>query len=196
MKKIIPLLIVLLLSSCVTCNLTMGQIPPQYVYCGDDCQGILPDYRTRITATDNCGPVTITQTPEAGYILGYPGLTITVTIKAQDNSKNFKQVKFPVTLLDTIPPVIDSTGLMADSEMDRIEYLYNKADIALAQKMDEFDATFPYHLYGLNIDDIDSTYYKKIMIISVAAGHAVTGYGHRLWQWENPGDTLIIGGIY
>jgi len=66
----------------------------------------------------------------------------------------------------------------------------------LAQKMDEFDAAFPYHLYGLNKDDIDSTYYKQIMLISVAPGHAVTGLGHRLWQWENPGDTIIIGGIY
>lgn len=196
MKKIIPLLTVLLLSSCVTCNITLGQIPPQYVYCGDDCQGVLPDYRSKVIATDNCGTVTLTQTPEAGYILGYPGLSVRVTIRATDNSKNYKQVKFDVMLLDTIPPVIDSTQLMVDNEMDRIEYLYNKADIALAQKMDEFDATFPYHLYGLNKDAIDSTYYKQIMIISVAAGHAVTGYGHRLWQWQNPGDTLIIGGIY
>ena len=195
MKKIIPLLIALLLSAC-TCNFTIAQIPPQYVYCGDNCQGVLPDYKAKVTATDNCGTVTITQTPDPGYILGYPGLTITVTIKATDNSKNFKQVKFPVTLLDTIPPVIDSTQLMVDSEMDRIEYLYNKADIALAQKMDEFDATFPYHLYGLDAADLDSTYYKQIMVISVAAGHAVTGYGHRLWQWQNPGDTLVIGGIY
>ena len=195
MKKIIPLLIALLLSSCV-CNLTLGQIPPQYVYCGDDCQGVLPDYRDKVGATDNCGTPIKTQTPEPGYILGYPGLTITVTIRATDNSKNFKQIKFPVTLLDTIPPVIDSTLLMVDTEMDRIENLYNKADIALAQKMDEFDAAFPYHLYGLSADDLDSTYYKQIMVISVAAGHAITGYGHRLWQWQNPGDTLVIGGIY
>lgn len=156
----------------------------------------LPDYRTKVTASDNCGPVTLTQDPEPGFILGYPGARVEVKIRATDNSKNYKQIKFYVTLLDTIPPIIDSTLLTVDTEMDRIENLYNKADIALAQKMDEFDAAFPYHLYGLSADDLDSTYYKKIMVISVAAGHAVTGFGHRLWQWESPGDTLIIGGIY
>ena len=127
MKKIILLSIIVLLSSC---GCLLSQIPPQYIYCGNDCQGILPDYRNKVTATDNCGPVTLTQTPEAGYILGYPGLTVKVTIRATDNSKNYKQIKFDVTLLDTIPPVIDSTGLLVDTEMDRIEYLYNKAAIS------------------------------------------------------------------
>lgn len=193
MKKIILLSIIVLLSSC---GCLLSQIPPQYIYCGEDCQGVLPDYRNKITATDNCGIVTLVQEPEAGYIIGVAGLPITVRIKAIDNSKNYKQIKFTVTLLDTIPPVIDSTGLLVDNEIERIEYLYNKADIALANKMDEFDALFPYHLYGIDKDAIDSTYYKQIMVISVAAGHAVTGFGHRLWQWQNPGDTLIIGGIY
>jgi len=45
-------------------------------------------------------------------------------------------------------------------------------------------------------EDLMILTFEKIMVISVAAGHAVTGFGHRLWQWESPGDTLIIGGIY
>ena len=100
MKKIIPLLIVLLLST--SCGCLLSQLPPQYLYCDDDCQVPLPDYRDKVPATDNCGIVNKTQTPGAGFIMGFPGASITVTIRAEDNSKNFKQVKFTVTLLDTI----------------------------------------------------------------------------------------------
>lgn len=195
MKKIILLSIIVLLSGCVTCDL-IGQIPPQYVYCGNDCQGVLPDYRSLVTATDNCGPVTLTQTPEAGYVLGYPGVVVNVRIRATDNSKNYKQVRFDVILLDTIPPVIDSTQLMVDSEMDRIQYLYDKADLAIKQKMDYFDATFPYERFRIVRDDVDSTYYKQMMFISIPTAHALTGQGNRFWQWQNPGDTIIIMNHY
>lgn len=170
----------------------MGQIPPQYVYVDSNCQAVIPDYRPLVKASDNCGTVNLIQTPEAGYILGFTGLSREVVIRAVDASNNYAQVKFTVIAIDTIPPVIDSTSLMVDSEMDRIEYLYNKADIAVARKMQEFDELFPYEDYGIIKDDVDSTYFKKMMFISVGAGHAITGYGHRFWQWQNPGDTIII----
>jgi len=156
----------------------------------------LPDYRTKVTASDNCGPVTLTQDPEPGFILGYPGARVEVKIRATDNSKNYKQIKFYVTLLDTIPPIIDSTLLTVDTEMDRIEELYNKADLAVLNKMEEFDATFPYEQFGIVKDDVDSTFYKKMMFISVPTAHAITGKGNRFWQWQNPGDTIIIYNHY
>jgi hypothetical protein len=189
MKKIIPLLIVLLLST--SCGCLLSQIPPQYLYCGDDCQGVLPDYRSKVTATDNCGIVTMTQTPGAGFIMGFPGASIEVRIRAEDNSKNFKQVRFTVTLLDTIPPVIDSTLLMVDSEIERIDRLYDVADLAVYNKMKEFDATFPYEDFGLLADDQDSTYFKERLIIYSDPGKAVTGYGHRFWTFQN-NDTIIF----
>ena len=188
MKKIFFLAAIVLLSGC---GCMLSQIPPQYLYCDEDCQVPLPDYRDKVPATDNCGIVTKIQTPEAGFIMGFPGARITVTIRAQDNSKNFKQVKFDVTLLDTIPPVIDSTLLMVDSEMDRIDRLYDVADLAVYLKMKEFDETFPYEDFGLLANDQDSTYFKERLIIYSDPGKAVTGIGHRFWTFQN-NDTLIF----
>lgn len=194
MKKLLLLCSIVLLGSC---SCLLSQIPPQYLYISDStCMAPLPDYRTKVPASDNCGPVTITQDPEPGFILGYPGARIEVKIRATDNSKNFKQIKFYVTLLDTIPPTIDSTLLLVDTEMDRIEELYNKADLAILTKMEEFDATFPYEKFGIVKNDVDSTFYKKMMFISVPTAHAVTGLGNRFWQWQNPGDTIIIYNHY
>ena len=194
MRKILLLISLVLLGSC---SCLLSQVPPQYVYITDStCMAPLPDYRTKVTASDNCGPVTLTQDPEPGFILGYPGARVEVKIRATDNSKNYKQVRFDVILLDTIPPVIDSTQLMVDSEMDRIQYLYDKADLAIKQKMDYFDATFPYERFRIVRDDVDSTYYKQMMFISVPTAHALTGQGNRFWQWQNPGDTIIIYNHY
>ena len=194
MRKILLLISLVLLGSC---SCLLSQVPPQYVYITDStCMAPLPDYRTKVTASDNCGPVTLTQDPEPGFILGYPGARVEVKIRATDNSKNYKQIKFYVTLLDTIPPIIDSTLLTVDTEMERIEYLYNKADLAVLNKMEEFDATFPYEQFGIVKDDVDSTFYKKMMFISVPTAHAITGKGNRFWQWQNPGDTIIIYNHY
>jgi peptidoglycan LD-endopeptidase CwlK len=48
-----------------------------------------------------------------------------------------------------------------------------------------------YPSLAVDAADMDSTYYKQIMVISVAAGHAVTGYGHRFWTFQN-NDTIIF----
>lgn len=174
-----------------SCGCMLSQIPPQYLYCDEDCQVPLPDYRDKIKATDNCGIVNISQTPSAGFIMGFPGASIEVKIRAEDNSKNFKQVKFKVTLLDTIPPVIDTTLLMIDTEIERIDRLYDIADLAVYNKMKEFDETFPYEQFGLIADDQDSTYFKDRLIIYSDPGKAVTGIGHRFWTFQN-NDTLIF----
>ena len=188
MKKVILFLTVVLLNGC---GCILSQIPPQYLYCDADCQVPLPDYRSKVTATDNCGIVTVTQTPGAGFIMGFPGASIEVRIRAEDNSKNFKQVKFMVTLIDTIAPVIDSILLMVDTEMERIDRLYDVADLAVYLKMKEFDTAFPYEDFGLIANDQDSTYFKSRLIIYSDPGKAVTGWGHRFWTFQN-NDTLIF----
>lgn len=194
MKKLIPLLTALLLSSCIPCNLMLAQIPPQYVYCDNNCNATLPDFRLRVVVKDNCGVESISQTPAPGTVL-VSDSPITVTIRATDRSKNFKQIKFIVSVLDTIAPTIDSTMLLSDTELDRIERLYNAAELAIYNKMKLFDATFPYERFGLMRDDHDSTYFKQTMITWSPKGYAVlgqTGYGHRYWTWENPGDTIHV----
>ena len=66
MKKILFLLSTILLSSC-TCMLS--QIPAQYIYVGENCEAVLPDYLTKVTATDNCSLASLIQIPEAGTVL-------------------------------------------------------------------------------------------------------------------------------
>lgn len=193
MKKIIYLLTVLLLSSCV-CELVIGQIPPQYIYCDNNCQAILPDFRTKVVVKDNCGISSITQSPVPGTPVTLTS-PVMVTIRATDNSKNFKQIKFVVSAIDTIAPTIDSTMLLVDTELDRIDRLYDAAETAIYNKMKLLDDTFPYEKFGLIRDDHDSTYFKQTMITWSPKGFAVLGdqgYGHRYWTWENPGDTIHV----
>lgn len=66
MKKLLFLLSIVLLSSC-TCLLS--QIPPQYIYINENCEAVLPDYLTKVTATDNCNLASLIQIPEGGSIL-------------------------------------------------------------------------------------------------------------------------------
>lgn len=190
MRKIILFLTVVLLSSC-TC--VLSQIPPQYIYITDStCMEPIPDYRPLVVATDNCGPVTLVQSPEAGYILGFPGASKEVSIRAYDGSNNYAEIKFLVTLVDTIPPVIHvfDTIMLVDQEMERIGRLYDQADLAVAKKMQEFDDNFPYEELG--IPKRDSIYHKQTMIISVAPALAMTGKGYRFWHWGAVGDTIVI----
>lgn len=193
MKGLLFMMTVLFMS----CSCLLSQIPPQYLYCDENCQSILPDYRTEINGKkliirDNCGIESVNQTPAPGTVVSLNS-PITVTIRAIDNSKNFKQVKFTVVALDTIPPTIDSTQFLTDTELNRIERLYNEAELAIYNKMQLFDETFPYERFGLIRDDHDSTYFKQTMITWSPKGYAVLGdqgYGHRYWTWESPGDTI------
>ena len=192
MKTLIKVFFLMTAILLAGCGCLMSQVPPQYVYCNNNCISILPDYKTLVTFKDNCGPVTVTQEPAPGTLLNL-NVPITVTIKGTDNAKNVKPLRFTVIPLDTIPPTVDSTLLLTDTELDRIERLYNQAELAVYNKMKLFDETFPYERFGLLRDDHDSTYFKQTMITWSPKGYAVlgqTGYGHRYWTWENPGDTI------
>jgi hypothetical protein len=194
MKKTFLLSAIVLLSSCITCNISLSQIPPQYVYCDNNCNATLPDFRLKVVVRDNCGIESVSQLPAPGTVLSSDS-PITVTIRATDRSKNFKQIKFIVSVLDTIAPTIDSTQLLVDTELDRIDRLYDQAELAIYNKMKLLDDTFPYEKFGLMKDDVDSTFFKQTMITWTPMGHAVVGdqgYGHRYWTWESPGDTIHV----
>lgn len=70
------------------------------------CSGVLADYTTMASATDNCaGVVSITQSPVAGTTLSGAGTTQTVTLTATDANGNSSTCTFTVTLTDTSDPV-------------------------------------------------------------------------------------------
>lgn len=195
----------LLLSSC-TCLLS--QIPPQYVYVGDNCDVSLPDYTQRVTATDNCVVVSITQIPQPGYILNTTNQVVTVVVQATDAFGNISSISFTVTALDTIPPVIVADTALFSENWVSIGNIYDMADKLVAQQEIWFDATFPWDTLQIPyIDDNGDTQYiigipqelqpknqydTKQMVIWTAPRHATEGNGYRLFTFVNPGDTLIV----
>lgn len=104
MKKLLLFIFPLLFVSC-TC--TLAQIPPQVIYAGAECTAPIPDYRTQVIISDNCEIESVTQIPAPGYLLTSDNQIINVTIRAMDVFKNVTEAVFTVTLLDTIPPVIE-----------------------------------------------------------------------------------------
>jgi len=117
MKK----LLFLLLLPLIGCRCLISQVPPQYIYAGQSCEAPLPDYRLKVTISDNCQIENVTQTPSPGFLLMATNMITNVTIRAVDNSGNASQITFSVTLLDTIPPVIGWEGLTSLTEQEMID---------------------------------------------------------------------------
>ncbi len=78
------------------------------------CNATLPDYRSLVTAHDNCtsdGSIIIAQSPAAGTVLtGGHNSTQLVTITATDASGNLANCSFTVTVKDTELPAISGTA--------------------------------------------------------------------------------------
>lgn len=190
MKKLLFLLSIVLLSSC-TCML--AQIPPQYIYINENCEAVLPDYLTKVTATDNCNLASLIQIPEGGSIL--TNIVNEIEIMATDNTGNHTSINFNVILIDTIPPIItvDDTTLTGDNSLygtgyDIIDALYTQADKIIADKLTFFDENFPYEKIGLPVQD--SSYFKEYLIVSTSPGFAITRQGGRVWSFWNPNDSI------
>ncbi|MCB0431409.1 MAG: HYR domain-containing protein [Flavobacteriales bacterium] len=82
----------------------------QDVYADASCQFTVPDYTGSVTAADNCGTPTVTQSPAAGTILSGAGTTQVVTITATDAASNATQCSFTITVKDTIKPQLTCPG--------------------------------------------------------------------------------------
>ncbi|MBX7242956.1 MAG: HYR domain-containing protein, partial [Bacteroidia bacterium] len=79
---------------------------------GASCSAVLPDYTGMSAATDNCGAVTLTQTPAAGTSVSGSG-AITVTVTATDLDNNITTCTFTVTKTDNTAPVPNVATLPA-----------------------------------------------------------------------------------
>jgi len=171
------------LTSCSQC--LIAQIPPQYLEVDSTCGAALPDYRTKIKVTDNCEVESVEQTPSPGSWL--TAKTTTVLIRATDNSGNFTNMLFPVTLRDTKPPVItvtDSTLLYG--AWDHIDKIYDEAERMLARQIWFEESIAPDSLIT------DEDFCNNILLTWTGPCKAFTGEGDRVWTFANVGDTLIF----
>ena len=181
MKKLLFLLSVIILSSC-TC--IMSQVPDQYLYVDESCGAALPDYLTKVTASDNCGIDTIWQHPTYGTWLTAPATT--VLIRAIDNFGNHTDLMFTVHLLDTVPPVITADSTMLVNSYGFIDNLYNTAERMLARQIWFEESTAPDSLITAE-DFCNST-----LLTWSDPCLAFTGEGHRVHTFITQADTVII----
>ena len=124
------LVILFMCSFLCGCGCVLSQIPPQYIYAGENCEAGLPDYRLIITALDNCKITDFTQDPIPGFILSATNMITNVKVRAVDNSGNASEVNFSVALLDTIAPILNYDALTAMTDKQLIE-LYRTWEAAV-----------------------------------------------------------------
>ncbi len=189
MKKLLILFGLILFSSC---SCLIGQIPPQYLYVDETCGAALPDYLSKIEVSDNCAVDTVEQTPTSGSWLTVP--VTTVLIRARDKFGNKTDMMFTVTLLDTVPPVINVTDstLFSENYM-KINKIYDVADKMLARQDWALDWSSLYAKLGIpdSVADWDD-YANNVLVTVTTPLHAFTGLGGRWHYFANVGDTILI----
>jgi gliding motility-associated-like protein len=75
-------------------------------YVDASCNFTIPDYTGEVIANDNCGSVTIIQSPVAGAVIIGQGTVQTITMTANDGNGNITKCTFSITLSDSISPTI------------------------------------------------------------------------------------------
>jgi len=103
------------ISTCTSTVTVMDTISPVVTCPGDQtetpnasCQVTLPDYTAMASGSDNCGGVTITQSPAPGTIIS---VSTVVTVTGTDASGNTSTCTFNVNVLDVTDP---DTPVLAD----------------------------------------------------------------------------------
>lgn len=92
-------------------------VPTQIINANGNCQAVLPDLRSQVVASaNNCGALTITQSPEPGIVIGLGQTVITVT--AQNAANNTAFCTATVTVLDATPPSINGCPTNITSNVD------------------------------------------------------------------------------
>lgn len=185
MKKLLFLLSIILVSSC-TC--LMSQVPPQTLYVDQTCGAALPDYTTRVTFTDNCGDVTLDQTPSPGAWLTERFNTI--RIRATDRFDNYTDLLISVELIDTIPPqYVSFDSTLIASEFDKVTTLYDQAERIIANM--DFWQTWP---DSIPITEDYANYYLVCYSSPLYAlrDRLPVENGHRVWTFAKPGTSITF----
>ena len=71
-----------------------------------NCTYTMPDMTNRVTFTDACGGVTVTQNIPVGHVFAASQTSTVVTLSVRDASGNTSTCTFTVTFVDVTPPVI------------------------------------------------------------------------------------------
>jgi gliding motility-associated-like protein len=117
-----------------SCNFTLTAIDdtdPQITFCPGDtviqvnniCNGVVGDYASLGTGTDNCSSVLVTQSPIAGTVVPDQGVTTLVTLTYADANGNSIQCTLNALTVDTIPVQVvcpPDTIIYADANCEAI----------------------------------------------------------------------------
>jgi uncharacterized protein YceK len=141
MKKILILIFASFLLS--GCSCMLSQIPPQYIYAGSGCTGVLPDYRNHVIVKGGCSGFALTQLPAPGTLMTATGTDLQVTIKAESMIGNSSQVKFTVTMIDTVKPVIIPDSTLSSYRISQALQLYDLADNIIIKANRDFSDQRP-----------------------------------------------------
>ncbi len=87
----------------ITCPADPAPIPA-----GSSCQAAVPNLVETPTASDNCGAVSVTQTPVGGTLVGLGETAVTLT--ATDLAGNATECQVTIRVVDTTPPTITCPG--------------------------------------------------------------------------------------
>lgn len=117
------------LIACSCC--VLSQIPPQVIYADPSCQAVLPDYRLQVTASDNCGNVTLTQVPVPGTLITVAEPAFDVMVTATDDFGNNTSIVIPVSMVDTIPPILEWVGGIAELDIYDIGSMWDNFSKAI-----------------------------------------------------------------
>ncbi|MBK8504519.1 MAG: HYR domain-containing protein [Saprospiraceae bacterium] len=108
-------------------TITIEDNAPPMIACPDggtlnpaaNCEIIIPDYTTLATTDDNCGTVTVTQSPEAGSTQTVvDGQTVTVTLTADDGNGNTANCDVTITVEDNTAPIAICQNIEINLEGD------------------------------------------------------------------------------
>ena len=182
MKKLV--FILFLTAILASCDCALSQMPPQYLYAGENCTASLPDYKPMVTVTGGCFGFTLTQAPLPGTILSVTNQQVNVVIKATGNNNKSSYISFPVTLLDTITPKITiNTTALEQSTIKQANALYDAGD-KIIKKLTT--APFPWDSLGI-IEPIDI---EDKMLIAISMDSAGTGIRKRVFTFA---DVIQLG---
>jgi hypothetical protein len=111
-------------------SILCAQLPTDTIYLDANCEELMPDFTSLVTASDNCSnsPAPgITQLPLPGTTLSGAGTQL-VVMTATDDKNNSSTCTYVLTLVDTIAPAIScasDTTVFADANCE-----YTVADFA------------------------------------------------------------------
>ena len=102
-----------------------------------DCDFTIPDYTSLVTTSDNCGTVTVTQSPLLGTVLSNHNTTQLITLTADDGNGNTNDTTFTITLKDVTNPVFTSSPTDNNVNVDALDCTFTIPDyVALASATD------------------------------------------------------------